>query len=242
MRASWYTDTMVPAPERGRAHVRSRRRRLRDRRGLAGLTDGARAGAARLVGRGAGGAPRRLERVGPQYRLRAAGLCASRWTRSSAASGSITPRRCGRCRRPGSNMCAATIAETAHAGRRPGRRLAQGLQDRQRRRRSGRLRTPDRSGPRRRGRRLADRARARGAARASTISTPCIFRAPSTSIRSIMRSGWRPRRKRPARASSRTRRRCRSIPTGVRKRITTPSGARARRPCRAGRQRASRRG
>ena len=61
----------------------ARRRRLRHRRGPCGPHRGARGGAARLVGGGAGGAERRLERLGPQHRLRAAGLCgvrAARWS------------------------------------------------------------------------------------------------------------------------------------------------------------------
>ncbi len=90
-----------------------------------------------------------------------------------------------------------------------------------------------RPGVRRRDRGLADRARARGAQDQPLFPRAASARAPFTSIRSTTRSGSRRRRSGAARASSRTRRRSRSTPTGVRKRIATPHGARARRPYRA---------
>ena len=58
--------------------------------------------------------------------------------------------------------------------------------------------------------------------RTSAISARCIFPARSTFIRSITRSVLPPTRRNSARASSRTRRRSRIDPAGVRKRIDTP--------------------
>jgi hypothetical protein len=68
--ASWYTNTMVAAPERGALTSDIDVDVCVIGAGLAGLTTGA----ARLVGGGAGSTPDRLECVGAQYRIRAAGL------------------------------------------------------------------------------------------------------------------------------------------------------------------------
>ena len=59
---SWYTATMVPAPERGALTFDLDVEVCVIGGGLAGLTV-ARGRAARLVGRGAGGRAHRLERV-----------------------------------------------------------------------------------------------------------------------------------------------------------------------------------
>ena len=111
--SSWYAATKVASPPRGAAHRRARRRRLRDRRGARRSHRRARGRAARLVGRGAGGATRRLERVGPQHRLRAAGICRERRRADRRGSASIAPRRCGRCRRRAPNMSATRSAKPA---------------------------------------------------------------------------------------------------------------------------------
>ena len=223
---TWYAATMV----RG---ARARRRSTIDLDvdvcviggGLAGPDRRARARAARLVGRGAGGAARRLERVRAQRRLRAAGLCRAHRTRSSSRVGLDHAKELWALSEAGVEYVRSDDPRDRHAGRRSG---DGGWLDVSKTDDGDELLEPCRAaaaGFRRRGRGLADRAGARGARRPSTISTRCISRAPSTSIRSIMRSALRPRRKRPARASSRTRRRSSIDPAGVRKRIATPHGA-----------------
>ena len=118
--SSWYAATRVASPPRAPADRRARRRRLRDRRGACRPHRGARGGAARLVGawcwrrRASPGAPRAAT---PASCCRDLPLAPTRW---SSASGSITPRRCGRCRRRAPNMC-ATPRATCRA-----RRLTEG--------------------------------------------------------------------------------------------------------------------
>ena len=93
---------------------------------------------------------------------------------------------------------------------------------------------------RRRGRGLADGAGARGAAEPALFQRSALSDAPSTSIRSITRSALPPPRKRPARASSRIRRRLHR--SGRRAQAHRDAGgAAARAAHRAGRQRPSRR-
>ncbi len=221
------------------AHLRSRRRCLRDRRGLAGLTT-----AREIARRGWSVAVLEAHRIawnasGRNDRLRAARASPSHGRHRRAASGSITPRRCGRCRRSGSNTCAAPSPRPRMPGVAPTSRLAEGLQGRQRDEIS-RCVQLYRPGFRRRHRSLADRARARGAPEQALFPRDALAAARSTSIRSTTRSGSRPRRKRPARAFSRRRRRSRSIPTACAS--ASPRRPRAcAPPCRARRQRPSRR-
>ena len=122
-----------------RPHLRSRRRGLRDRRRAGRPDRRARGRAARLVGRGAGGRAHRLERVRAQRRLRAARLRrvdgpGREPGRHRSRQGAVGAVR----RRP--RICAQHDPRHRHAGRRSGRRLAQGLEDRQRRSDDGRSR------------------------------------------------------------------------------------------------------
>ena len=107
------------ARARPRLDRRTRRRRLRHRRGACRPDRGARGGAARLVGRRAGGAKRRLERIGPQHRRRAAGICASApdaliervgLDQAQGAVGAVRGRR---------GICAQRRAATCRARRSP---------------------------------------------------------------------------------------------------------------------------
>ena len=221
------------------AHLRSRRRCLRHRRRPRRAHHRARDRAPRLVGRGAGEPPHRLERVRPQRRLRAARLCRRHGPDRQ-------PRRLGSRQgavgavRDGSQIRAHHHRRGAHAGRRPDGRLAQGVQGRQRRRGPGRPRSST-------ARSSAPRSRAgRPSACATVLKTDHYFHAlhlprafhihPLNYALGLAEAaeaaGARIFEDTPALSID---------VEGVRKRIVTPSGARARRPYRARLQRPSRR-
>ena len=230
---------MVPASERGAAHLRSRRRGLRDRRRACRPDRRARGRAARLVGRGAGGRAHRLERVGPQRRLRAARICRVAWTaivdrvglRHAKALWALSEWRRRICAQHDRRDRACRASTRSTAGSRC-RKTDNGDDDRADVALYGQEFGAEVEGwPTERVREVLQEQR--------TISRRCIFRARFTSIRSTTRSGSRRRREAAARASSRTRRRSRSIrracASGSRRRT-----ARARAPCGACRQRPSR--
>ena len=157
---------------------------------------------------------------------------------SSAASGSITPRRCGHCRRPGLDYVRTTIAETRMPGVEPSpagskfRRSDDGehaLAD-------GAARSARISAPRSKAGRPSACARCSGAI---TISTPCISRRAfhihplnyALGLGGRGGSGGRAHLRRHAGAFDRRRRRAQARHDAVR--------AGARRPYRARRQRPS---
>ena len=222
------------------ADLRSRRRRLRDRR-----------------------RPRRADR--PRARSRGA---AGRWrcwrpiaspgTRPAATTASCcraSPRSMDRivsrvglrprqgavgALRDGAQICAHHHRRGAHAGRSPDRRLAQGVEGRQRRRGAGRPSQLYRRGARRRDRGLADRARARGAQEQPLFprhASAARLSHPSAQLRARARgrggSGGSAHLRGYAGAVDRRRRRAQAHRHAV--------GTRARRPYRARLQRPSRR-
>ena len=206
---SWYAATMVDAPPRPPLSLDLDVDVCVIGGGLAGLTTArevARSGwsvvlleAGRLA----------AERVRPQYRFRAAGFWRRRRQARSRASGSTAPRICGRWRRPGSIMSATPIRAEAAPGIDPQNgwlyvskkdNSDEFVQLRRAARRTGL-----------RDRRLADRARARGAAQRALLSRHQLSAGDHRSIRSITRWRLRPPPNATARASSSIRRRCRSI-------------------------------
>ena len=209
MGSNWYAATRVESPAAAAADRRARRRRLRHRRGACRPHRRARGGAARLVGRRAGGAKHRLECSGRNTGVVLPGFGAQRRRADRARRPRCRPRRCGRCPRPAPNMC-ATPPATCRARRCQRRRLAACVENRRHPRdgaRGGRC-WPANSA------RRSSRGRPTGCARRCirrAISTGCIIRAASACIRSIMRSVLPPRPKPLARASSRIRRCWRSI-------------------------------
>ena len=209
--------------------------------GLAGLT------AAREVARRGWSVavlearPRRLERVRPQRRLRAAGLRATGSARHRRAR-RHRPRQgaVGAVARPASTMCARPSAKPRCPA---STRSTAGSTCRRSTMSDGLLRgrEPARPGVRRDRRGLADRAGARGARRATLFPGHALSRPRSTSIRSTMRSAS-PRRRDAAGARIFEDTPALAIdPAGVRKRITTPNGRVRAAPRRARGQRASRR-
>ena len=209
---SWYAATMVPVPERGAADLRSRCRGLRHRRRPGRPDRRARGRAARLVGRGAGSQADRLERVGPQLRLRAAGLCGRDERIVEPGRARSRQGSCGRCRR-GPRLCARrTIRETGMPGVEPvdgWLNVSKTDKTDEADRRPQALIGQD-SAP------TSKAGRPSGCARCCTdrhyfhaMHFPARLSYPSAQL--CARTGGR-RRSRRARASSRTRRRCRSIP------------------------------
>ena len=179
---------MVPSARAQPADLRSRCRRLRGRRRIRRPDHGARAGAPRLVGRGAGGTAHRLECVGPQRPVLCCPASPNPWTRWSGASGSITPRRYGRCRRSGLDYVRSDDPRDRDARRRP---IAGWLKV-SKIGQCARMISPTvrlyRPGTGRRSRRLADRARARGAQEQALF--PCASSAARVSHPSLeLRAG-----------------------------------------------------
>ena len=203
------------------ADRRARRGCLRHRRGAGGPHRGARGRAARLVGCRAGGAERRLERVGPQHRRGAAGICRRAADALDRARRSRSrPRRCGSASEAGAEYVRNAARDM------PGTALAE----------NGWLHVSSTDDPAAMAHEAALLAGefgaavepwpaepgARGAALAALFSRSALSARLQHAIRSTMRSGSPPRRKRRARASSRIRRSLEIDPAGVRKRVVTP--------------------
>ena len=221
--ASWYAGDGGRHVRAAAPHLRYRRRRMRDRRRARRPDRGPRGRAPRLVGRRARGAARRVERVRPQLRLRAAGIRRRPPPHGRARRASIAPGELWQAVRGRRRLCPHDHPRYRDAGRRAGERLARRLQGRQRRR-DARHRDPARTGIRRRRSRAGRPSGCARRSRATSISTPFTIRAHSTSIRSPMRTDSPERRSPPAPSIFEETPALAIDPAGVRKRITTPLG------------------